>query len=97
MLALPGSPCYNRFRLLAPSFRFPRPRWPSGNVSTSELEGFKNPPAGVVRKFGEEVPPQVSSPDRGSKLRVPSQNILSVASKRDVNVTKLKPSNCPAI
>ncbi|GBN80814.1 hypothetical protein AVEN_148429-1 [Araneus ventricosus] len=76
MPALPGSPCYTRFRFVAPSLRIPRPRWPSGNVSTSELEGFKNPPAGMVRKFGEEVPPQVSSPDRGSKLRVPSQKSL---------------------
>ncbi|GBM96667.1 hypothetical protein AVEN_29485-1 [Araneus ventricosus] len=50
------------------------------------------PSAGVVRKFGEEVPAQVSSSssDRGRKLRGPSQNRPCVASKRGVNVTKLK-------
>ncbi|GBM62866.1 hypothetical protein AVEN_38397-1 [Araneus ventricosus] len=47
-------------------------------------------PAGVVRQFGEEVRDQVSSwsPDRGLKLRNPSENSPHVASKRDVNVTK---------
>ncbi|GBM30618.1 hypothetical protein AVEN_18313-1 [Araneus ventricosus] len=34
------------------------------------------------------VPAQVSSSDRGSKLRGPSQNIPLVALKRDVNITK---------
>ncbi|GBN33981.1 hypothetical protein AVEN_272968-1, partial [Araneus ventricosus] len=31
----------------------------------------------------------VLSPDRGSKLRGPSQNSLRVAAKQDVNITKL--------
>ncbi|GBL74558.1 hypothetical protein AVEN_235476-1 [Araneus ventricosus] len=48
------------------------------------------PPACVVRKFGEEVPAQMSSSsDQGSKSRRPSENSLLVASKWDVNVTKL--------
>ncbi|GBL88461.1 hypothetical protein AVEN_159060-1 [Araneus ventricosus] len=53
--------------------------------------GDKRPPAGVVWKFGEGVPAQVSSSssDSGSKLRDPSQNIPFVASKRDANITKL--------
>ncbi|GBM95470.1 hypothetical protein AVEN_213838-1 [Araneus ventricosus] len=52
---------------------------------------IKRPPAGVMRKFGNWVPAQVSYSlsDCGSKLRDPSQNIPSVASKRDVNKTKL--------
>ncbi|GBL87373.1 hypothetical protein AVEN_118326-1 [Araneus ventricosus] len=56
----------------------------------------KRSPVGVVRKFGEGVPAQVSSSssDRGSKLRGPSQNSPRVASKRDVNETKLN-SRCP--
>ncbi|GBL80372.1 hypothetical protein AVEN_137701-1, partial [Araneus ventricosus] len=47
----------------------------------------KRTPADVVRKLGEGVPAQVSSssPDRGSKLRSPSQNIPGIVSKRDVN------------
>ncbi|GBM57799.1 hypothetical protein AVEN_262570-1 [Araneus ventricosus] len=51
----------------------------------------KRPPVGVARKFGEEVPAQTSSSpsDRGSKLRGPSQDSPRVASKRDVNITKL--------
>ncbi|GBN18520.1 hypothetical protein AVEN_163572-1 [Araneus ventricosus] len=51
----------------------------------------KRPPVGVTGKFGEGVPAQVSfsSSDRGSKLRGPSQNSPRVASKRDVNITKL--------
>ncbi|GBO38926.1 hypothetical protein AVEN_240257-1 [Araneus ventricosus] len=51
----------------------------------------KRSSAGVVQKFGEEVPAQVSSSssDRGSKLRGLSQNSSRVASKRDVNITKL--------
>ncbi|GBN35364.1 hypothetical protein AVEN_225762-1 [Araneus ventricosus] len=51
----------------------------------------KRPPVGVTWKFGEGVPTQVSSKtsDRGSKLRVPSQNRPRVASKREVNITKL--------
>ncbi|GBM06296.1 hypothetical protein AVEN_208981-1 [Araneus ventricosus] len=60
-----------------------RPRWPSV---------VKRPPVGVAWKFEEGVPAQVSSSssDRGSKLRGPSQNSPRVASKRDVNITKLK-------
>ncbi|GBM92684.1 hypothetical protein AVEN_97273-1, partial [Araneus ventricosus] len=44
----------------------------------------------VVRRFGEGVPAQVpsSSPDRGSKLRGPSQNSPRVASKRAVSKPK---------
>ncbi|GBM85643.1 hypothetical protein AVEN_33358-1 [Araneus ventricosus] len=51
----------------------------------------KRPPIGVAWKFGEGVPAQVSSSssDCGSKLRGPSQNSPRVASKRDVNITKL--------
>ncbi|GBL91835.1 JmjC domain-containing protein 7 [Araneus ventricosus] len=51
----------------------------------------KRPPVGVVRKFGEGVPAWVSSSssDCSSKLRGPSQNSPSVASKWDVNITKL--------
>ncbi|GBM71092.1 hypothetical protein AVEN_146306-2-1, partial [Araneus ventricosus] len=51
----------------------------------------KRLPVGVARKFGEEVPAQVSSSssDRRSELRGPSQNSPLVASKRDVNITKL--------
>ncbi|GBN87086.1 hypothetical protein AVEN_119375-1 [Araneus ventricosus] len=50
----------------------------------------KRTPAGAVRKFGGGMPAQVSSLsfDGGSKLRGPSQNSLSVAPKRDVNITK---------
>ncbi|GBN76262.1 hypothetical protein AVEN_134484-1 [Araneus ventricosus] len=47
----------------------------------------KRPPVGVAREFGEGVPAQVSSSDRGSKLRGPSLNNPRVASKRDVNIT----------
>ncbi|GBM65210.1 hypothetical protein AVEN_82384-1 [Araneus ventricosus] len=52
---------------------------------------FKRPPVGVVQKFGEGVPDQVSSSssDHGSKLRGPSQNGPLVASKRGVNTNKL--------
>ncbi|GBL85800.1 hypothetical protein AVEN_63142-1 [Araneus ventricosus] len=51
----------------------------------------ERPPAGAVRKCGDGVPAQVSSSssDRGSKLRGQSQNSPRVASKRDVNITKL--------
>ncbi|GBM17255.1 hypothetical protein AVEN_223794-1 [Araneus ventricosus] len=53
----------------------------------------KRPPVGVAWKFSEGVPAQVSSSssDRGSKLQGPSQNSPRVASKRGVNITKLKP------
>ncbi|GBM35990.1 hypothetical protein AVEN_78087-1 [Araneus ventricosus] len=47
----------------------------------------KRPPVGVAYKLGEGVPAQVSSSDRGPKLRGPSQNSPRVASKRDVNIT----------
>ncbi|GBL85872.1 hypothetical protein AVEN_63195-1 [Araneus ventricosus] len=61
------------------------------DLSPSCLVGAERPPVGVVRKFGEGVPAHVSSTssDRGSKLRGPSQNNPHVASKRDVNITKL--------
>ncbi|GBM23697.1 hypothetical protein AVEN_257614-1 [Araneus ventricosus] len=51
----------------------------------------KRPPVGMAWKFGEGAPAQVSSSsaDRGSKLRGPSQSSPLVASKRDVNITKL--------
>ncbi|GBN21589.1 hypothetical protein AVEN_112388-1 [Araneus ventricosus] len=51
----------------------------------------KRPPVGVEWELGEGVPAQVlsSSSDRGSKLRGPSQISPRVASKRDVNITKL--------
>ncbi|GBM87871.1 hypothetical protein AVEN_182890-1 [Araneus ventricosus] len=45
----------------------------------------------LVWKFGEGVPAQVSSSssDRSSKLQSSSQNSPRVASKWDVNITKL--------
>ncbi|GBO14535.1 hypothetical protein AVEN_239491-1 [Araneus ventricosus] len=51
------------------------------------------PPVGAARKFEEglRAPVSPSSSDRGSKLRGQSQSGPRVASKRDVNVTKLKP------
>ncbi|GBM20777.1 hypothetical protein AVEN_68915-1 [Araneus ventricosus] len=49
----------------------------------------KRPPTGVVRKFGKRVPAQVSSSGLGPKVRSQSQNRLCVASKSNVNVTKL--------
>ncbi|GBM48738.1 hypothetical protein AVEN_193435-1 [Araneus ventricosus] len=51
----------------------------------------KRPPADVVRKFGEGMSAQVlpSPSGRGSNLRSRSQNSPRVASKRDVNITKL--------
>ncbi|GBL93081.1 hypothetical protein AVEN_216440-1 [Araneus ventricosus] len=58
-------------------------------------EGVKHPHTGgsLLRKLGEGgwVPAQVStsSSDRGSKLRCPFQNSPRVASKWDVNITKL--------
>ncbi|GBM18612.1 hypothetical protein AVEN_110279-1 [Araneus ventricosus] len=49
------------------------------------------PNVGLAWNLGERVPSQVSSSssDRRSKLRGPSQNSPRVASKRDVNITKL--------
>ncbi|GBM85648.1 hypothetical protein AVEN_150176-1 [Araneus ventricosus] len=57
----------------------------------SHAQAIKRLPSGVVLKFGVGVPVQVSfsSSDGGSKLRGLSQNRLLVASKRDVNITKL--------
>ncbi|GBL76238.1 hypothetical protein AVEN_234502-1 [Araneus ventricosus] len=57
----------------------------------NHTQGTKCPPGGVVRKFKEGVPAQVSSfsSDRGSKLRGQSKNSHRVTSKRDVNVTKV--------
>ncbi|GBN75711.1 hypothetical protein AVEN_113520-1 [Araneus ventricosus] len=51
----------------------------------------KRPPVCVAWMFGEGVAAKVSSssPHRGSKSRGPSQNSPRVASKRDVNTTKL--------
>ncbi|GBM40669.1 hypothetical protein AVEN_159647-1 [Araneus ventricosus] len=45
-------------------------------LEVKPYEVVKRPPAGVVRKFEESVPYQVSSSssDRGSKLRGSSQN-----------------------
>ncbi|GBO14868.1 hypothetical protein AVEN_154211-1 [Araneus ventricosus] len=53
-------------------------------------------PAGFGRKVGEGAPAQESSSssDLGSKFRGPSQNIPRVASKRDINVTKLNNTKC---
>ncbi|GBO00002.1 hypothetical protein AVEN_23008-1 [Araneus ventricosus] len=53
----------------------------------------KRPPAGVAWKLREGMSAQVSSSSsgRGSKLRGPSQNNPRVASKRDVDITKLVP------
>ncbi|GBM76368.1 hypothetical protein AVEN_165972-1 [Araneus ventricosus] len=51
----------------------------------------KRPPPSAVRKLDKGVPAQVSSSssDRCSKLQSPSQNSPRVASKRDVNLSKL--------
>ncbi|GBL77378.1 hypothetical protein AVEN_41793-1 [Araneus ventricosus] len=64
---------------------------PSGPFHVKSYVGTKRHPAGVVRKFGEGVPAQVSfsSSDQGSKLRGPSQNSTRVASRWVVNITKL--------
>ncbi|GBM99899.1 hypothetical protein AVEN_188416-1 [Araneus ventricosus] len=47
-------------------------------------------PAGVVRKFGNWVPVQVSSSssDHSSELRGPYRNFPRVASKRNLNLSK---------
>ncbi|GBN26488.1 hypothetical protein AVEN_61561-1 [Araneus ventricosus] len=54
---------------------------------------IKQPPSGVEQKLGEgrRVPAQVSSSssDHSSKLQGASQNNPFVASKQDVNITKL--------
>ncbi|GBN65780.1 hypothetical protein AVEN_17838-1 [Araneus ventricosus] len=62
-----------------------------GPLHAKSYVAAKRSPAAVARKFGEGVPAQVSSSssDRGSNLRGPSQNSPRVASKRDVNITKL--------
>ncbi|GBN32414.1 hypothetical protein AVEN_169509-1 [Araneus ventricosus] len=62
-----------------------------GLLHVKSYVGIKRPSAGVVWKFGEGIPAQVSSSssDRSSKLRGSSQNSPRVASKRDVNITKL--------
>ncbi|GBL78800.1 hypothetical protein AVEN_65334-1 [Araneus ventricosus] len=62
-----------------------------GLLHVKSYVGVKGSPAGLLRKFREGVPAQASSSssERGSKLRGPSQNSSSVASKRDVNVNKL--------
>ncbi|GBM98997.1 hypothetical protein AVEN_133369-1 [Araneus ventricosus] len=54
--------------------------------------GTKHSPAGVVLKFGEGVPAQVSSSssDSDSKLQGPSQNSPRIASKRVADITKLR-------
>ncbi|GBM40763.1 hypothetical protein AVEN_157905-1 [Araneus ventricosus] len=83
-------------------------QWPGGKVLTSGPDPTEEPtcnracctlkcmakctPAGVVRKLGEGMPAQVSSPssDRGLKLRGQSQSSPRAASKRAVNITKLK-------
>ncbi|GBN78424.1 hypothetical protein AVEN_154856-1 [Araneus ventricosus] len=71
------------------------PLWPVavyvGLLLVKTYEGVKRPRVDVVRKFEEGVPVQVSSSAsyRGSKLRGPSQKSPRVASKRDVNITKL--------
>ncbi|GBO21892.1 hypothetical protein AVEN_78060-1 [Araneus ventricosus] len=57
----------------------------------------KRPAAGVVRKFGEGGASSDSSSSSGhvSNLRGPSPNSPRVASKRDVNITRLLLSvNC---
>ncbi|GBM79067.1 hypothetical protein AVEN_86078-1 [Araneus ventricosus] len=68
-------------------------------VTGDENLGAKRPPIGVVRKFGDGVPAQVSSSssDRGPKLRCQSQESPRVASKRGVNITKLNNFDCPDI
>ncbi|GBO33647.1 hypothetical protein AVEN_208815-1, partial [Araneus ventricosus] len=49
----------------------------------------KSSPVGVAWKCGEPAQVPCSSSDRGSKVRGPSQNSPRVASKRNVNKTKL--------
>ncbi|GBM47447.1 hypothetical protein AVEN_7701-1 [Araneus ventricosus] len=56
-------------------------KWYAGAQFSSRLWGCGS--------LETSVPVQVSSSDRGSKLRGPSQNGPSVASKRVVNITKL--------
>ncbi|GBL75771.1 hypothetical protein AVEN_155064-1 [Araneus ventricosus] len=57
-------------------------------VQPKSYEGAKGPPAGVMRKFGEGEPAQVSSSssDHGSKLRGLSQNSPRVDSKQRVRI-----------
>ncbi|GBM86325.1 hypothetical protein AVEN_17872-1 [Araneus ventricosus] len=59
--------------------------------SDARAPWINHPPLGVVRKFGVGVRAQISSSssDHDSKLRGPSQNCTRVASKWDVNITKL--------
>ncbi|GBL92163.1 hypothetical protein AVEN_91509-1 [Araneus ventricosus] len=62
-----------------------------GVLSAKSLVGAKRHPIGGVWKFGEGMRAHLSSSssDRSSKLRGPSQNSPRVASKRDINITKL--------
>ncbi|GBO12706.1 hypothetical protein AVEN_39594-1 [Araneus ventricosus] len=61
--------------------------------------GAKHPTAGVVRKFEDWLLAQMSSSssDRGSKLRGLSKTNSRVASKWDVNITKLSSESIPEI
>ncbi|GBM09894.1 hypothetical protein AVEN_241218-1 [Araneus ventricosus] len=70
------------------------PRWSLSQVLTipddALMGSYENKCA--VLKFGLGMPTRLSSTssDRGSKLRDPFRNSPHVASKLDVNVTKLK-------
>ncbi|GBN83933.1 hypothetical protein AVEN_212122-1 [Araneus ventricosus] len=62
--------------------------------------GVKRSPFGVILKFGEGLPAQVSSwsSERGSKLRRTSQNSPRVASKRGVTTKrKTKTAKRPSV
>ncbi|GBN38230.1 hypothetical protein AVEN_244369-1 [Araneus ventricosus] len=63
-----------------------------GLLHINQTQVVKRIPAGVVRKFGEGVPAQVSSltSDRGSNLRCPSQNKPCVAAKMSQEKEKKK-------
>ncbi|GBO02309.1 hypothetical protein AVEN_163733-1 [Araneus ventricosus] len=83
-----------RYRLWGRRVRNPIPlkiRLVWGLLHAKSYVVAKHHPAGVVWKFGERALAQVSSSSSGSgsKLRGPSQNSPRVASKRDVNITKL--------
>ncbi|GBN07979.1 hypothetical protein AVEN_110778-1 [Araneus ventricosus] len=71
----------------------------SARCMLNQSSGIKLPLASVVRKFEEGVPAQGSSAssDRSSKLRGQSQMNPRVASKRDVNKTKLSSTGLKCI
>ncbi|GBN95637.1 hypothetical protein AVEN_76121-1 [Araneus ventricosus] len=67
-----------------------RPQCSSGKLSTSEQERSRWCGADVWKGGGVPAQVSTSSSDGCSKLRGTSKNIPRFASKRDVNITKLK-------